>query len=275
MVKKHGGTPELKIIMPYVALGLMGLILTAPLIAFLLNAFTRQWFFPQLLPETWTVDAWWRLFSAGSNYTQALGNSTLIATVVAVIALMLGLPAARALGLYRFRGKRLLEFLLLLPAVVPPLAVSMGLTVNFLRWGLAGNWIGVVLVHLVPVLPYVVLVLSGTFATYDTSHEQQARTLGAKPVAVFVYVTLPMIFPGVVVAGLFAFLISWSQYLLTLLVGSGRVITLPILLFSSASGSNNTTIAVQALMFTAPTLLLLIFTSRVLARNALTGLVRL
>ena len=76
-------------------------------------------------------------------------------------------------------------------------------------------------------------------------------------------------------AGLFAFLISWSQYLLTLLVGSGRVITLPILLFSSASGSNNTTIAVQALMFTAPTLLLLIFTSRVLARNALTGLARL
>jgi len=245
------------------------------MIAFLLNAFARQWFFPQLIPQTWTLEAWERLLSGRSEFVQALGNSTLIASVVTIAALILGLPAARAMGLYRFRGKRMIEFLLLLPAVVPPLAVSMGLTVNFLRWGLAGHWVGVALVHLVPVLPYVVLILSGTFASYDVSHEQQARSLGAKPLAVFRYITLPMIFPGVVVAGLFAFLISWSQYLLTLLVGGGRVMTLPILLFSSASGSNNTTIAVQALMFTAPTLLLLLFTSRVLSRNALTGLVRL
>jgi len=275
MVERHRGTPDVKSVLRYLLLGFMGLSFTAPMIAFLLNAFARQWFFPQLLPQTWTLEAWERLLSGRSEFVQALGNSTLIASVVTIAALILGLPAARAMGLYRFRGKRMIEFLLLLPAVVPPLAVSMGLTVNFLRWGLAGHWVGVALVHLVPVLPYVVLILSGTFASYDVSHEQQARSLGAKPLAVFRYITLPMIFPGVVVAGLFAFLISWSQYLLTLLVGGGRVMTLPILLFSSASGSNNTTIAVQALMFTAPTLLLLLFTSRVLSRNALTGLVRL
>lgn len=275
MVERHRGTPDVKSVLRYLLLGFMGLSFTAPMIAFLLNAFARQWFFPQLIPQTWTLEAWERLLSGRSEFVQALGNSTLIASVVTIAALILGLPAARAMGLYRFRGKRMIEFLLLLPAVVPPLAVSMGLTVNFLRWGLAGHWVGVALVHLVPVLPYVVLILSGTFASYDVSHEQQARSLGAKPLAVFRYITLPMIFPGVVVAGLFAFLISWSQYLLTLLVGGGRVMTLPILLFSSASGSNNTTIAVQALMFTAPTLLLLLFTSRVLSRNALTGLVRL
>ncbi len=275
MVERHRGTPDIKSILRYLLLGIMGLAFTAPMIAFLLNAFARQWFFPQLLPQTWTLEAWERLLSGRSEFVQALGNSALIASVVTLVALILGLPAARVMGLYRFRGKRVIEFLLLLPAVVPPLAVSMGLTVNFLRWGLAGTWVGVALVHLVPVLPYVVLILSGTFASYDVSHEAQARSLGAKPLAVFRYITLPMIFPGVVVAGLFAFLISWSQYLLTLLVGGGRVMTLPILLFSSASGSNNTTIAVQALMFTAPTLLLLLFTSRVLSRNALTGLARL
>ncbi|MBK9745686.1 MAG: hypothetical protein IPO91_02800 [Chloroflexi bacterium] len=89
------------------------------------------------------------------------------------------------------------------------------------------------------------------------------------------HVTLPLIRPGIVVAGLFAFLISWSQYLLTLLIGSGRVITLPILLFSSAAGGNNTAIAVQALLFTAPALLLLIVTNRLLTSGAAAGLGRL
>lgn len=275
MVKRHRQASVLTPSLRYLVLGLMGVALLAPLLVFLLNAFARQWFFPQIVPQTLTLEAWERLLRPGSEFLEALGNSSLIAVAVTVLALILGLPAARALGLYDFRGKRLIEFLLLLPAVMPPLAVSMGLTVNFLRWGLTGHWVGVALVHLVPVLPYVILILAGTFANYDISHEQQARTLGAKRLHILRRITLPMIMPGLVVAGLFAFLISWSQYLLTLLVGSGRVITLPVLLFASASGGNNTTIAVQALLFTAPTLLLLIVTSSVLSRNALTGFARL
>ncbi|MBN8590690.1 MAG: ABC transporter permease subunit [Anaerolineae bacterium] len=251
------------------------IFLTLPLIAFLLNAFARSWFYPQLIPQNWTLEAWVRAFSPQSDVLQALGNSILIAGVVTPTALLIGLPAGRALGLYTFRGQRLIEFLLLLPAIVPPLAVSMGLTVNFLRWGLAGNWIGVSLAHLVPVLPYTILIFSGMFNQYSLEHEQQARALGAKPWSVVCYVTLPLIKPGIIIAGLFAFLISWSQYLLTLLIGSGRVVTLPILLFSSAAGGNNMTIAAQALLFTAPALLLLLVTSRLLSANTVSGLGRL
>lgn len=256
-------------------LTIVTIFLTVPLIAFLLNAFARSWFYPQLIPQSWTLEAWVRAFSPQSDVLQALGNSILIAGLVTPTALLIGLPAGRALGLYTFRGKRLIEFLLLLPAIVPPLAVSMGLTVNFLRWGLAGNWIGVSLAHLVPVLPYTILIFSGMFNQYSLEHEQQARALGAKSWSVVWYVTLPLIKPGIIIAGLFAFLISWSQYLLTLLIGSGRVITLPILLFSSAAGGNNMTIASQALLFTAPALLLLLVTSRLLSTNAVSGLGRL
>ena len=256
-------------------LGLAALFLVAPLIAFLFNAFARGWFYPQLLPQQWTLDGWTRAFSPQSDVLSALGTSLLIAGVVTPTALIIGLPAGRALGLYRFPGKRLVEFLLLLPALVPPLAVSLGLAVNFLRWGWAGNWLGVSVAHLVPVLPYTILIFAGLFRGYSLEHEQQARALGAKPWAVVWHVTLPLIRPGIVVAGLFAFLISWSQYLLTLLIGSGRVITLPILLFSSAAGGNNTAIAVQALLFTAPALLLLIVTNRLLTSGAAAGLGRL
>ena len=81
---------------------------------------------------------------------------------------------------------------------------------------------GVILVHLVPTLPYMTLVMSGVFANYDTDFELQARSLGAGRMATQWYVTLPAIFPGVVVGALFAFIISWSQYVLTLLIGVAK-----------------------------------------------------
>jgi len=167
--------------------------------------------------------------------------------------------------MHRFRGKRWLEFLILLPTMVPPLTVGMGLSINFLRLGLGGTLLGVALVHLVPVMPYVVLTLSGVFANYSPENEEQARSLGAGPLAVFRHITMPAIFPGLVVAALFAFLISWSQYTLTFLIGAGRVITMPVLLFSSASGGDNPVIAAQSLLFVGPALLILVLTSRFLS----------
>jgi putative spermidine/putrescine transport system permease protein len=246
-------------------------VLAAPFVTFLINAFARQWFFPQIIPSTWSLEAWERIFGARSDIPEALLNSTLIALGVTLLSLLIGLPGARALGLYNFRGKRLVQVLIFAPTIVPPLAVGMGLSVNFLRVGLGGTLPGVILVHLVPVMPYVVLTLAGVFANYNPDYEQQAQTLGAKPLAVLRYVTLPAIFPGVVVAGLFAFLISWSQYILTLLIGGGRVMTLPILLFSSAAGGDNAQIAAQSLLLVAPVLLILLLTSRYLAGGAARG----
>jgi putative spermidine/putrescine transport system permease protein len=251
-------------IAPHALLVLLALTLVLPFAGFALNAFSRQWFYPQLMPRTWSLEAWRRIFSARSQVPEALFNSTVIAVAVTLASIVIGLPAARALGMHRFPGKRFLEFLIFLPTMVPALTIGMGLTVNFLRVGLGGTKLGVSLVHLVPVTPYVVLTLSGVFANYNPQHEEQARTLGAGPIAVFRHITLPAIFPGVVAAGLFAFLISWSQYILTFLIGGGRIITMPVLLFSSIPGGDNPNIAAQSLLFVGPALLILILTSRYL-----------
>ena len=83
---------------------------------------------------------------------------------------------------------------------------------------------------------------------------------------------LPAIRPGLIVAGLFAFIISWSQYLLTLLIGGGRVITLPVLLFAFANSGDNAITAALSLVFIAPALLLFLFSARHLSgRNAAMG----
>lgn len=249
----------------YCAVVLLIFLLLTPLIAFFFNAFSFRWFYPQLFPNELSMRAWQSIVASNSKVPEALLNSTILAVGVTLSSVVIGLPASRALGLYSFRGKRVIEFLILSPTIVPGIAVAMGLNINFIRWGLSGNILGVGLVHLVPVMPYVVLTMSGVFANYNPDYEQQARSLGAGPLATFWYVTFPAIFPGIVVASLFAYLISWSQYILTFLIGAGQVITMPVLLFSTASGSNNALTAAMSLVFVAPSILILILTARYLS----------
>jgi putative spermidine/putrescine transport system permease protein len=107
----------------------------------------------------------------------------------------------------------------------------MGLHTIFVYTGLADTIVGVILVHLIPSAPYAILMLTVSFTRLDPDLEAQARTLGASSFEVMRFVTLPAIAPGLAVAGSFAFLISWSQYLLTLFIGGGRVLTLPLAWF--------------------------------------------
>jgi len=247
----------------YTALTLLLLGLVLPFLAFIINSLAFRWFYPQLIPNEWSLDAWNSVLN--DDLFDAMVMSIVIAVGVTLVSVIIGIPASRAMGLYNFRGKRIVEFLILAPTIVPGIAVAMGLNINFLRWGLAGEPLGVGLVHLVPVMPYVVLTLSGVFANYNPEFEQQARTLGAGPIRTFWYVTLPAIFPGLVVASLFAFLVSWSQYILTFLIGQGRVITMPILLFTTIPGGKNPNIAAMSLVFIAPAVLILMLSSRYLS----------
>ncbi|PYE81403.1 ABC transporter permease [Pseudoroseicyclus aestuarii] len=212
--------------------------LLAPLVPLALWSVGRGWFYPALLPD-FTLAPWEQVLSARSGVPAALAASAGIAAAAVALALVLGVPAGRALGLTRIRGRALIELALLAPALVPGLAVALGLHGIFLRLGLTGTAAGVVLAHLVPVLPYVVLVMAGVFAGFDPRLEDQARSLGASPLQVALHVTLPAIWPGLLAAAFFGFLVSWSQYILTLSIGSGRVVTLPLLLYAQASAGRS------------------------------------
>ncbi len=236
-------------------------LLAAPLGVFILYAFSTGWFFPAPFPVEWTNTAFARALQDPRTLS-SLRDSLVIAGAVSLLSVVIGFPAARALGLRRFRGRQAAWIMLYLPTVVPPLAVGMGLNILFLQIGLAGTIPGIVLAHLVPALPYVTFTLAGAFARYDEAYEFQAWVLGAGAWRTLFTVTLRMLAPSLAVAALFAFLISWSQYLLTLLIGSGRVITLPVLLFSAAAGGNPVTIAVLALIFLAPPVVVILLTAR-------------
>jgi putative spermidine/putrescine transport system permease protein len=131
---------------------------------------------------------------------------------------------------------------------------------------------GVILAHLIPTTPYVTIVMSSVYANYDVAFEEQARVLGAGPLRVFLHVTLPTVLPGLVVAAFFAFLISWSEYILTLFIGGGTVITLPLLLFTFAVNDPGVAAAL-CLVFVMPAVFILLLASKYLSgsRSAIGG----
>ena len=140
---------------------------------------------------------------------------------VTVIAVIAAWPAARVLADRGSAGGAWCSAVLFLPSLLPAVGLAMGIDVALLRVGLAGRVPGVVLAHLVPTLPYAVGVLTAVFVRHDDGTERQAAMLGASPWQRFRLVTLPLVRPGLAVAAVLVFLVSWSQYLLTLLVGFG------------------------------------------------------
>lgn len=229
----------------------------APVLPLLLWAFTGRWVYPALLPQDFSTRAWAQVADPQQHVLDALGTSLALASCTALVGTALGALAARGLVLYAPPAAGLLRVLLLAPVLVPPFALAVGVQEMFVRAGLADHAVGVALVHLVPALPYTVLVMTGAHATYDIRMEHAARTLGASRTAVLRHVTLPLLAPALLAAATLAFLVSWSEYLMTVLVGGGLVTTLPLLLFSTAAGSGNQPLtAVLGILIAVPPVLL-------------------
>lgn len=238
---------------------LLGALLLAgavgPLLLLGVWSLAGAWFYPALLPGEWSLRAWASALSPDTPLWASLWGSVWVGTVTAVTATALALPAARALNGWPGRSRAWVQSALLAPLILPAFAGVMGIQVVFIRLGLADTPAGVVAAHLIVAVPYAVAVLSATFAGYDARLEDAARTLGASRTAVWWQVTLPAVRSGVLVALLMAFLVSWSEYLLTLIVGGAQVRTLPLLLFSAVQGGDYALSGALGLVYLLPPLL--------------------
>ena len=257
----------------HIVLFVILLTVVVPFVPLLLWSLSEQWFFPAVIPQQFGLRAWEYIFSTtGQQIINGLAASFSVATATSVMSLAFGIPAGRALGLYQFPGKKLCVILLILPIVVPPLSTSMGLHLWFLQLNLTETYVGVVLIHLTFCLPYTIFVLWGVFSDFNPDFEAQARTLGATKLETMIRVTLPMILPGVVVAALFSFLLSWAQYLCTLIIGGGKVLTLPILLFSLMDSGDRPVASAVSLIFILPVGAVLLASAHSLGRHGFRGI---
>ncbi|MVS97421.1 ABC transporter permease subunit [Devosia sp. L53-10-65] len=261
---------------------LIVLFMVGPFVPLLVQSFAFQWDWPNLLPSEWWFTArdrarlplgWDYVLSPYSRLGEAVLNTVLIGSATTLICLAICLPAARVLAREDFAGKRAFEFYLSMPLIVPEAAVGLALSVMFVRVGLAGSYAGIIIAHLIPTIPYMVRMLTAVYQGLDRGFEEQARVLGASRSQALRLVTIPMLLPGILAGCLFTFLVSTNLFLLTFLLGQGKIITLPTLLFAKISGGSlDASAAGIALVATLPGIVLLLISERYLnGLNQLTG----
>jgi spermidine/putrescine transport system permease protein len=153
--------------------------------------------------------------------------------VVTVIATVLGTAASIALWRYDFPGKRVLQAMLFPPIAIPWLITGTAMLIFFFGVGIGRGTPAVILGHVALALPYVVVVVSARLATFDRTLEDAARSLGARPWAVTRAVTLPWIAPGVIAGALFAFAVSFDQFVVSYFLSEPGDATLPVLIYSA------------------------------------------
>lgn len=232
------------------ATALVGLWLVVPLLPLLLWAFATRWSVPSAYPQEWGLRGWENAVAAG--VLGAAGRSFVLAVLVTAVATPLGMMAGRALGWHEVRRPGVVALVLLAPVVLPPFAVSMGLDVLILRLGLPDP-LAVLLVLSVFALPYTAYTMRAAYQTVDAGLEEQARVLGASARQARRRATLPAVRSGIAVAAGLAFLVGWSDYVVTLLVGGGQLITVPVLIGATAAGTGReATVAALSLTSVVP-----------------------
>lgn len=228
---------------------LLFLVVGLPFVPLFLSSVSFGWRWPHVMPDSFSLRAWEYVLAGSSGTWSAAGVSLLIAFIVTAVNVLLAVPAANALVRNSFRGKWLMEAIIFAPIIIPPFVAVMGIHLTFLRLGLTETIFGVVLAHISPTLPYMVRAIMISYNTLSVDWENQARMLGAGPFSRFVHVVLPHLLPGIAAGASLSILISLSQYLITFIIGSGQVVTLPILLFPFISGGDPAVASAYSLLY--------------------------
>lgn len=176
-------------------------------------------------PMTGVTLDWYRIVLADPLYRQGLVTSLAVGGLTAAVSVGLALPLAVAE--LRHRWVRRVAALVVLPALVPVVVLGMQSLVAFELLGLRGTRLSLALAHTLWGLPLAYLVLRAAYRRLDPRLRDAARSLGAGPVRAAREVTLPLLAPALVVAGLLAFVASLNELVMSLFLAAGDLRTLP------------------------------------------------
>lgn len=225
--------------------GLVFFYLIFPILIIIPLSFNAQNFFtftPEMLrldPAGYSLRHYRDFLGANGDYSwmQAFTNSLIVAPLATIIAVTLGTLAAIGLTQPHVPYRKQITALLISPMIVPLIITSAGMfffysrPFGFNELGLQGTYAGVVLAHAALGIPFVIITVTATLSSFDTSLTRAAANMGANPVTTFFRVQMPLILPGVISGGLFAFITSFDEVVVVLLVGSAGQKTLPWQMF--------------------------------------------
>jgi len=190
---------------------------------------------------------WYERYLEDPQWIDATIRSLYIGVATAILALALGVPLAFSLVRGRYVGRWLVDRVALAPLIVPTIILSVSVYGLFARLKLIGEWYGLVIAHTVLALPFVVLVMSAGLRDFDRALEQAAEGLGASRTRTLWRITLPLLRPSLVSAGLLAFISSFDELVVALFL-AGPNMTLPKKMFDNILMEIDPTIAAVSVM---------------------------
>jgi putative spermidine/putrescine transport system permease protein len=242
-----------------------------PFIPLILWSFTKQWPWPLLIPEKWSLDSWHYLFSNSGMAVEALKNSLLVSILTLFGNLIFGVPAAKVLAQSNFKGKSVVFLILLSPLFIPYTVSIMGVHDLAIRLEFLNPYMSVALGHLFVTFPYFLATLWFEFQLIGSKIQEAAKMLGANEWKVFWWIELPLLLPSLFLGSLLVMIISISQYLPTWTMSGGTLLTLPLVIFPFASNGNSSIVSAYSLWFFLPILFLMIIYFILLKINSRKG----
>ncbi|MBB3064618.1 ABC transporter permease [Limibacillus halophilus] len=200
---------------------------------------------------------WYEDFWTDINWQLAIRNSVIIGIFATLISTSLGTLAALGLSQSTMPYKSAFMALLISPMIVPLIISAAGMYFFYSRIGLASTHIGVILAHAALGTPFVVITVTATLVGFDRSLIRAANNLGATPARTFFKVIVPLILPGVISGGLFAFITSFDEVVVVLFVGSVEQRTIPWAMFSGIREQISPTILAVATLLVLLSIMLL------------------
>lgn len=211
-------------------IALLVVFLLAPVLVVVAVAFAPGQFV--VFPPPSVSLRWFHKVLSDPDFLLPLWNSFRLGCVSTALATALAVPAALAMVRYPTKGVREIQLFLLSPLSLPTIILATGLLFFVPKIGLNSSFLALVVGHTVIIVPYVMRTVFGVYVDVNREVENAAEVHGANPLQTFWHITLPMIRPGIFAGAIFAFLMSFDEVSVALLLTNTDTVTLPAMLLS-------------------------------------------
>ncbi|MBB1091079.1 ABC transporter permease subunit [Rhodopseudomonas palustris] len=211
-------------------------------------------------PTSWST-RWYERFFSSDEWFGALLASLQVAVITMVLAVVLSVSAALAIRRLPPSFRIVLRSFVMAPRIVPGIIIAIAIYGLFLSWGLTATTAGFVIAHTVLALPFSFIPIMTALEQFDTRLEQASASLGAGRTKTLFRVMLPLISPGLLTGGLFAFVISFDEVVVSLFISGTELRTLPVQMYRSVATDIDPTIAAASTMLLLLTMVLVIGSS--------------
>ena len=204
------------------------------------------------LSLAWFIDTW-----NNAQWMRAIRNSFFIGICATLLSTALGTLAAIGLSRSEMPYRRLIMSILISPMIVPLVITAAGMFFFYSKIQLSQTYIGVIMAHAVLGTPFVIITVTATLVGFDKSLVRASNSLGAGPIQTFFKIQMPLIIPGVISGGLFAFITSFDEVVAVLFLASPEQRTIPRQMWSGIREQISPTILAVATLLVLLSIILL------------------